>query len=90
MEGVAEVVRGGSTTNLCSALEMLLADGLKIKHPWDMIVTATAPGINLICGSSRYFERISVLNFKNVCGTNVEDHFRSSNEQCIFTSESVG
>uniref|UniRef100_A0A1I8EM16 RUN domain-containing protein n=1 Tax=Wuchereria bancrofti TaxID=6293 RepID=A0A1I8EM16_WUCBA len=44
VEGVAEVARGGSPTNLCSTLEMLLADGLKIKHPWDMIVTVTAPG----------------------------------------------
>ncbi|EJD76375.1 RUN domain-containing protein [Loa loa] len=44
VEGVAEVARGGSSTNLCSTLEMLLADGLKIKHPWDMIVTVTAPG----------------------------------------------
>lgn len=47
MEGVAEVARGGSSTNLCSTLEMLLADGLKIKHAWDMIVTITAPGIYL-------------------------------------------
>uniref|UniRef100_A0A0R3S160 RUN domain-containing protein n=1 Tax=Elaeophora elaphi TaxID=1147741 RepID=A0A0R3S160_9BILA len=44
VEGVAEVARGGSLTNLCSTLEVLLADGLKIKHPWDMIVTVTAPG----------------------------------------------
>lgn len=44
MEGVAEVARGSSSTNLCAALEALIADGLKIEHPWDMIVTVTAPG----------------------------------------------
>ncbi|VDK62993.1 unnamed protein product [Onchocerca ochengi] len=44
IEGVAEVARGGSSTNLYSTLEKLLADGLKIKHTWDMIVTVTAPG----------------------------------------------
>lgn len=44
VEGVAEVVRGGSSKSLCSTLETLLADGLKIRHPWDMIVVVTAPG----------------------------------------------
>ncbi|VDO61659.1 unnamed protein product [Onchocerca flexuosa] len=44
IEGVAEVARGGSSTNLYSTLETLLADGLKIKHAWDMIVTVTSPG----------------------------------------------
>lgn len=60
------MARGGSPTNLCCTLEMLLADGLKIKHPWDMIVTVTAPGIHLIKFaevSSVYFE-MSILNFK--------------------------
>ncbi|VDK81110.1 unnamed protein product [Litomosoides sigmodontis] len=44
IEGVAEVARGGSSANLCSTLEMLLSDGLKIKHAWNMIITVTAPG----------------------------------------------
>ncbi|KAM3721241.1 AP-4 complex accessory subunit [Dirofilaria immitis] len=44
VEGVAEVARGGSPTNLYSTLETLLTDGLKIKHAWDMIVTVTTPG----------------------------------------------
>uniref|UniRef100_A0A158R4L3 RUN domain-containing protein n=1 Tax=Syphacia muris TaxID=451379 RepID=A0A158R4L3_9BILA len=44
VEGVAEVVRGNDSSSLCVALEALVSDGLKDKHPWDMIVAFTSPG----------------------------------------------
>lgn len=39
---------------------MLLADGLKIKHAWDMIVTITAPGIYLNWRSFKYIAQENV------------------------------
>jgi hypothetical protein len=45
VEGVAELVRGGSSHILYSALERLLVDGLKDGWTlWKAIVTLTKPG----------------------------------------------
>uniref|UniRef100_A0A915CB03 RUN domain-containing protein n=1 Tax=Parascaris univalens TaxID=6257 RepID=A0A915CB03_PARUN len=44
VEGVAEIARGSSASSLCTAMETLIADGLKDQHPWQMIVTVTKPG----------------------------------------------
>lgn len=44
VEGVAEIARGSGASSLCAAMETLVADGLKKGHPWNMIVTVTAPG----------------------------------------------
>ncbi|VDK46817.1 unnamed protein product [Anisakis simplex] len=44
VEGVAEIARGNSASNLCTAMETLISDGLKEQHPWQMIVTVTKPG----------------------------------------------
>lgn len=44
VEGVAEIARGSGASSLCAAMETLVADGLKNRHPWHMIVAVTAPG----------------------------------------------
>ena len=45
VEGVAEAVRGGSSTSICVAFEALITDGLNQNlSSWDMIKTITIPG----------------------------------------------
>ncbi|MFH4973723.1 hypothetical protein AB6A40_000432 [Gnathostoma spinigerum] len=44
IKGIAEVARGNSELSLCSALETLIADGLKDNNTWNMITTITARG----------------------------------------------
>ncbi|KHN76973.1 hypothetical protein Tcan_06027, partial [Toxocara canis] len=44
VEGVAEIARGSSSSSLCTAMETLIADGLREQHPWQMIVAITKPG----------------------------------------------
>jgi hypothetical protein len=49
VEGVAEVIRGGSSIVLLSALDKLLKDGLKPGiHPWDVIKKITGKGF-IVC-----------------------------------------